>query len=147
MPYSYWTRTEPMAHLTCWIGLDDSTSDNGCLLYVPGSHRWPLLPITGLAGDMAAIREALDEQQWEQFQNSKPVELKAGECSFHHPLMVHGSRENRTSSPRRATVINAMRDGVASQSDEPLLSGVPAIPAGQKVAGTFFFFFYDPTDS
>ena len=22
--YSYWTRTTPLAHLTCWIGLDDS---------------------------------------------------------------------------------------------------------------------------
>ncbi len=22
--YSYWTRTKPMQHLTCWIGLDDS---------------------------------------------------------------------------------------------------------------------------
>lgn len=27
--YSYWTRTQPMAHLSCWIGLDDSTHDNG----------------------------------------------------------------------------------------------------------------------
>ena len=50
--YSYWTRTKPMAHLTCWIGLDDATKDNGCLQYLPGSHRWSLLPITGLAGDM-----------------------------------------------------------------------------------------------
>ena len=29
--YSYWTRTQPMAHLTCWIALDDARSDNGCL--------------------------------------------------------------------------------------------------------------------
>ncbi|MEE3220747.1 MAG: phytanoyl-CoA dioxygenase family protein, partial [Planctomycetota bacterium] len=36
--YSYWTRTEPLAHLTCWIGLDESTKDNGCVCYVPGSH-------------------------------------------------------------------------------------------------------------
>ena len=34
--------------------------------YVPGSHRWNLLPITGLAGNMEAIREVLNEQ-WEQF--------------------------------------------------------------------------------
>jgi ectoine hydroxylase-related dioxygenase (phytanoyl-CoA dioxygenase family) len=33
--YSYWTRTKPMAHLSCWIGLDDSTRDNGCVYYVP----------------------------------------------------------------------------------------------------------------
>ena len=58
--YSYWTRTQPMAHLTCWIALDDSRRDNGCVLYVPGSHRWELLPITGLAGDMDAIRADAD---------------------------------------------------------------------------------------
>ncbi|MEK6233549.1 MAG: phytanoyl-CoA dioxygenase family protein, partial [Planctomycetales bacterium] len=45
--FSYWTRTQPMAHLTCWIGLDRTDRDNGCLHYVPGSHRWDLLPITG----------------------------------------------------------------------------------------------------
>ena len=66
--YSYWTRTEPMQHLTCWIGLDDSTIDNGCLHYVPGSHKWNLLPITGLAGDMDAIKDVLNDEQWEQFQ-------------------------------------------------------------------------------
>jgi ectoine hydroxylase-related dioxygenase (phytanoyl-CoA dioxygenase family) len=63
--YSYWTRTQPMAHLTCWIGLDQSTLENGCLQYVPESHRWPLLPVTGLAGDMDEIRTVLTaQQQW-----------------------------------------------------------------------------------
>lgn len=136
--YSYWTRTVPMAHLTCWIGLDDSTIDNGCVHYVPGSHRWPLLPITGLAGDMEAIREVLDDVQWEQFQHPVAVELKAGEATFHHPLMVHGSFANRTDRPRRATVINAFRDGTRSDSDEALLDGVPPVPKGQPMVGTFF---------
>src|SRR2546423_1120669 len=75
--YSYWTRTRPMAHLTCWIGLDDATRDNGCLHYVPGSHRWELLPVTGLASDMDAIQTVLSPEQRAQF---KPVaiELKKG---------------------------------------------------------------------
>src|SRR5437867_3394983 len=73
--YSYWTRTEPMAHLSCWIGLDDSTQENGCVHYVPGSHRWQLLPITGLANDMQAIKSVLTEEQKAEF---KPlaIELK-----------------------------------------------------------------------
>jgi len=83
--YSYWTRTEPMAHLSCWIGLDDSTRDNGCVHYVPGSHRWNLLPITGLAGDMEAINTCLNEEQRMQFR-PVPIELRKGEASFHHPL-------------------------------------------------------------
>jgi ectoine hydroxylase-related dioxygenase (phytanoyl-CoA dioxygenase family) len=141
--FSYWTRTQPMAHLSCWIGLDDSTRDNGCVHYVPGSHRWNLLPITGLADDMNAIRSVLSDEQNEQF---KPVaiELKAGECSFHHPLMVHGSWENRSDRPRRGAVINLFRDGVKSASDEPLLEGVPPIPIGEKIDGQFFPLLFDP---
>lgn len=141
--YSYWTRTQPLAHLSCWIGLDESTRDNGCVHYVPGSHRWNLLPITGLAKDMDAIQTVLTAAQQEQF---KPVaiELKRGEASFHHPLMVHGSYENRTDHPRRAAVINVFRDGVVSASDDPLLAGVPAIRAGEKMDGQFFPLLFDP---
>ncbi len=141
--YSYWTRTEPMAHLTCWIGLDDSTVDNGCVHYVPGSHRWNLLPVTGLSGDMIAIRSVLTEEQWQQFQLPVAVELKAGECVFHHPLTIHGSFENRTTSPRRATVINVIRDGVRSVSDSPLLEGVPIIPFNHRLEGQFFPMLYE----
>ena len=140
--YSYWTRTRPMSHLTCWIGLDQSTRANGCLQYIPGSHNWDLLPITGLAGDMDAIREVLTDEQLAAFENPVAVELEAGECSFHHPLLVHGSRENVTDIPRRATVINVVRDGVCSYSDEPLLQGIPAIPEGDPLGGRFFPLLY-----
>lgn len=136
--YSYWTRTQPMAHLTCWIGLDESTKDNGCLHYIPGSHQWDLLPITGLAGDMDSIREVLTDEQWETFNHPVAIELKAGECSFHHPLLIHGSFANRTDRPRRAAVVNFFRDGVRSASDQPLLQGVPVIPNGELMQGDFF---------
>lgn len=142
--YSYWTRTRPMAHLTCWIGLDDATKENGCVHYVPGSHRWDLLPITGLAGDMEAIREVLDDEQWEQFNRPVAMELKKGEATFHHPLTIHGSFENRTDGPRRAPVVNVFRDGVCSASDEPLLEGVPSVPAGDRMSGQFFPLLFDP---
>jgi ectoine hydroxylase-related dioxygenase (phytanoyl-CoA dioxygenase family) len=141
--YSYWTRTTPMTHLTCWIGLDDATRDNGCLHYVPGSQRWQLLPITGLAGDMEAIQTVLSPEQRTQF---KPVavELKKGEAAFHHPLMVHGSFANSTESQRRAAVINVFRDGVVSDTDQPLLKGAPVVPKGAKMQGQFFPLLFDP---
>lgn len=141
--YSYWTRTKPMAHLTCWIGLDDADQENGCVQYIPGSHRWDLLPITGLAGDMDAIQEVLTDEQWEAMQHPVAAELKAGEATFHHPLMIHGSRDNRTHRPRRATVINVFRDGVMSDKNESLLAGVPPIAAGEKMQGQFFPLLYE----
>ena len=141
--YSYWTRTQPMAHLSCWIGLDDSTRDNGCVHYVPGSHRWNLLPRESFANDMDTIRNSLTPEQKQQFQ-PVAIELKQGESSFHHPLMVHGSYENRTDKPRRAVVLNVFRDGVTSASDQPPLEGVPPIPAGEKMGGRFFPLLFDP---
>jgi hypothetical protein len=142
--YSYWTRTGPMAHLTCWIGLDSATRDNGCLQYIPGSHRWDLLPITGLAGDMQAIRQVLSDAQWNQFRHPVAIEMERGCCSFHHPLMVHGSFENRTPHPRRAAVVNLFRDGTRSQSNETLLAGVPVVEHGQLMQGQFFPLLLDP---
>ena len=145
--YSYWTRTQPMAHLTCWIALDDATEENGCLRYIPGSHRWDLLPITGLAGDMDAIRGVLDERQLLAFARPISIALRRGEATFHHPLMVHGSAENRSDRPRRATVLNALRDGTRSMTDDPLLQGVPAIPVGDSVDGSFFPILWDPGET
>ena len=144
--YSYWTRTQPMSHLTCWIGLDDSTRDNGCLYYVPGSHRWDLLPVTGLTGNMEEIMTVLSPEQKAAFR-PVPIELKRGQCSFHHPLMVHGSYENQSDRPRRATLINVFRDGVRSASDEELLTGVPVIPKGGKMEGRFFPLLFDPASA
>lgn len=141
--YSYWTRTTPMAHLSCWIGLDDATVENGCLHYVPRSHHWKLLPITGLADAMNAIQSVLNDEQRSEFK-PVPIELRKGEAAFHHPLLVHGSFENRSGSPRRAFVLNVCADGVTSASDEPLLAGVPVIAAGEKLSGQFFPLLFDP---
>ena len=143
--YSYWTRTRPMAHLSCWIGLDDSTRENGCVHYVPGSHRWNLLPRADFANDMDAILSSLSADQKREFKPI-PIQLKQGECSFHHPLMVHGSYENRTDRSRRAVVLNVFRDGVISASDAPPLEGVPTIPVGEKMSGQFFPLLFDPKE-
>lgn len=141
--YSYWTRTVPLAHLTCWVGLDDATTENGCMHYVPNSHRWGLLDKPELAGDMTGINAYLTEEQKAEFK-TVPVEMKKGYGSFHHPLLVHGSYENRSEHSRRAFVLNVFEDGVQSASDGELLKGVPAIPAGQRMEGQFFPLLFEP---
>jgi ectoine hydroxylase-related dioxygenase (phytanoyl-CoA dioxygenase family) len=66
-----------MNHLTVHIALDDQTVENrfvielncdkGCLHYIPGSHKWQLLPITSRHfNDMDSILEVLDEDQKKQ---------------------------------------------------------------------------------
>jgi ectoine hydroxylase-related dioxygenase (phytanoyl-CoA dioxygenase family) len=133
--YSYWQRTLPMQHLTCWVALDDVTKDNGCLYYVPGSHTWGLLDKPELAGDMDGLQKYLTEEQKRQFEKKVAIEMEKGYATFHHPLMVHGSYENKSSLPRRAFVLNVFADGTYSNTDETLLAGVPVIPKGKKLEG------------
>ncbi|CAF3317075.1 unnamed protein product [Rotaria sp. Silwood2] len=150
--YSYWTRTVPMQHLTVHIALDDQTEENGTIQFVPGSHHWHRerdgqevpLPVTDFDfKDMDSIKNILTDEEKQQF---KPVPglLKKGHASFHHALMVHGSYGNHTASPRRSAVLNYFVEGTRSNTDKPLLLGVPVIPRGQPVQGHFFPIVFDP---
>ncbi len=136
--YSYWTRTIAMQHLTCWTGLDDASTENGCLHYIPKSHTWGLLDAPSLAGDMDGLMEYLNDEQKEMFKNPVAIELKKGHATFHHPLMVHGSYENKSEMSRRAFVLNVFADGTVSNTNDELLAGVPPIKKGNKMEGKFF---------
>jgi ectoine hydroxylase-related dioxygenase (phytanoyl-CoA dioxygenase family) len=144
--YSYWTRTGPIQHLTCWIALDDSTTENGCLFYVPKSQEWGLLDKPELAGDMNGIMNYLTEEQKTQFKPI-PIEIKAGYGTFHHPLLVHGSYENKSNRSRRAFVLNVFADGTESNSDSEMLQGVPPVKKGHKMEGKFFPLLFDPVSN
>lgn len=143
--YSYWTRTKPMQHLTCWVALDDVSKENGCIYYIPKSHRWGLLDKPELAGDMEGINAFLTPEQKKQFQTKVPVEMKKGYATFHHPLTVHGSYENKSSRSRRAFVLNVFADNTTSDTDGELLQGVPVISKGKKMEGQFFPLLFDPS--
>lgn len=140
--YSYWIRTVPMQHLTCWIGLDDANTENGCLNYVPGSHKWGLLERLALGGDMDALFEQLSEEQQKEIK-PVPMELKKGHACFHHPLMIHGSYANQSQNSRRALVLNVFADGTKSDTDDVMLRGTDIkVPNGEPMSGKFFPLLY-----
>ncbi|MEX0887304.1 MAG: phytanoyl-CoA dioxygenase family protein [Phycisphaeraceae bacterium] len=138
--YSYWKRTTPPGHLTCYIALDDTTLDNGCMQTIPGSHRWPLLEQATLIGDesdMDAIKAQLTPDQLAAFEPA-PIELKAGQCSFHDCMTVHGSYPNRSDRPRRGVVLNYMKPDTRSATDRPIMGGAEPVPPGEIITGDYF---------
>jgi len=136
--FSYWTRTLPMRHVTINVVLDDTSLENGCLHYVPGSHRWPLLAPVSFGEDMEAFRDFLPEELRESFR-PVPVPLEAGEASFHHPLTVHGSYGNPSPGPRRAAVLNYMAPDTRSADGRlPLLAGTALVERGAVIEGEHF---------
>lgn len=134
--YSYWTRTAPACHITVNLMLDDADAENGCLQFVPGSHRWGLLPKLPFDAPLEAIRAQLPAGA-----RFEPVlvPVRAGQATIHHSHTLHGSDQNRSDRWRRAAVCNYLGDGVrVADGAAPLLRGVPLLPTGAPVAGEHF---------
>ncbi len=36
---AYWTNIDPPNLVICWMALDDATEENGCMRFIPGSHK------------------------------------------------------------------------------------------------------------
>lgn len=103
----YWP-IRPIATCSVWLALDDATPENGCMRYIPGSHR---------AGSLFAHRrrEGADLVLFEEVDpaacsTSDPRDdaLAAGEFSLHDVFLVHGSEANRSDRRRAGFVIRFM---------------------------------------
>lgn len=98
---------DPPELVTCWTALDDATIANGCLWVIPGSHREGLLD----HDEPWQVGDRVDQQvRSSQFDRSRerPVELKAGDSSFHHSMLLHRSGANVTDRPRRGLAVHYM---------------------------------------
>jgi hypothetical protein len=136
--YSYWTRATPPNHVTIHILLDDASVENGCVQYIPRSHKWGLLPRVSFGGDMDALQKELPEELRPAFRPT-PAGGNAGQASFHHSHTLHGSYQNLSDRPRRAVVLNYMGPETrCADGSNPLLKGVPLIPEGAIIEGDCF---------
>ena len=89
---------------TIWIALDDATIDNGCLYFVPGSHRRRLSTAVDLGPEHGALFAAHPEAA----APARPAPLPAGGASFHNGHTIHGAGANMTPGRRRAMTIAFM---------------------------------------
>lgn len=103
-----WWPFDSPSSCTIWVALDDSTLENGCLYFVPGSHRLGLTSAGDLGPDLGALFTAHPEAATAP----TPCPLPAGGCSIHNARTVHGAGANMTPGRRRAMTIAYMPDGV-----------------------------------
>lgn len=96
----YWGLDPPIA-INAWIAIDDCDADNGCLRYIPGSHRWEVREHgrSERAGNLLSINQELQLSADEEAR-AVDVDLGAGQISVHHGMMTHGSRANRSTRRR-----------------------------------------------
>lgn len=82
-----------------WLALDDVDVDNGCMQFLPGSHRLGIVPHRHLYDDPTVSALVIDDVDASR---AVPVPLRAGGATFHTQTTMHHTGPNRTDRPRRA---------------------------------------------
>jgi hypothetical protein len=104
--HSYWSTCTSTEMLTAWIPFDDCRAEQGTLMVVDGSHRWP--EAERLRGfkeqDLARLNKVLGRDVPPAA--IIPLELRKGQVSFHHMRLVHASAANRSERYRVAVAVH-----------------------------------------
>jgi ectoine hydroxylase-related dioxygenase (phytanoyl-CoA dioxygenase family) len=103
----YWSFTSADA-ITIWVALDDATLENGCLYYMPESHKARKFDNVGIGPSIGALFDVYPD--WREVA-ARPCPVRAGGALFHNGLTFHGAGANMTPGRRRAMTCAYMPDG------------------------------------
>jgi phytanoyl-CoA hydroxylase len=92
-----------------WVALDDATTTNGCLAYIPGTHTAQSVQGNGVNRNLGGLFEAHPE-----WAGIDPVfcPVPAGGVCIHNGFLAHGAGANMTKGRRRAMTAVYIADGV-----------------------------------
>ena len=97
---------EPHNWVTAWIAVTDSNEENGCMRMWSGSHKNNLKKHSEKfnEGNLLTRGQTVENVPLE---STKPVILRAGQMSLHHPTIVHGSGLNKSNDRRIGFVVQS----------------------------------------
>jgi phytanoyl-CoA hydroxylase len=147
---AYWSLS-PMEALTVWLAVDESTTENGCLRMIPGSHQLPLHKPSVRTDEPNMLFSVTNEalvQEWAEERGIVDIELQPGDVSIHHPNLLHCSEPNTSANRRCGLDIGYISTTTRIHSDgiylDPLLvrgeatgrnsyRPFPAYPEGETI--------------
>ena len=100
----------PLRSIHFWIPLQAATIENGCMWYIPGSHRRGLVQHVEVSkrfaassehslGSTLALANVDETKAW-------PCPVPAGGVAIHHPLTFHCAGANKSNEYRRAWILH-----------------------------------------
>ncbi|HYL17291.1 MAG TPA: phytanoyl-CoA dioxygenase family protein [Burkholderiales bacterium] len=99
----YWLM-RPLATCSVWVAIDPVSTANGCMRFIPGSHKHSELYRHHVSDRKNLVLNLeLDQDQFDE-RDAVNVELESGQMSMHDVRLIHGSLAN-TSGQRRAALI------------------------------------------
>ncbi|KAL2191956.1 phytanoyl-CoA dioxygenase [Thermothelomyces heterothallicus CBS 203.75] len=127
--------TDPPSAVGFWYALEDATVENGCLSFLPGSHRWApvekrLVRKAGGGTEMVANREGAAFPRGEGYGEELgagrprgdgdyvPGEVKAGSLVLIHGNLLHKSERNLSQKGRMIYTFHIIEGAEGFRYDE-----------------------------
>jgi ectoine hydroxylase-related dioxygenase (phytanoyl-CoA dioxygenase family) len=122
----YWG-LDSEAEVSAWVALSPVTEANGCMRFVPGSHKGELLPHRDTFKDDNVLTRGQEAAVEIKEEDTVLVPLEPGQASFHHGKLLHASGPNRSDERRVGFAINyistSVRQTVAHEDFAMLVRG------------------------
>lgn len=112
---TYWGLGATSGMVTVWLSLSASTPASGCMDFVRGSHKNPILPHNDTFDDGNLLSRGQEVIADVGAADKTAIEIHPGQISLHHGLTIHGSGPNTTDDRRIACVIRYINPDVMQE--------------------------------
>ncbi len=112
---NYYARYDPCSYVMIWLALDDVDDENGCLSYIPGSHKGGFRPhsLSSVLGFSQGITDFGPKDEAIEVK----IHLRPGGVVAHHGMAIHRANPNKSATRNRRAFAMGMR-GVSCKVDE-----------------------------
>lgn len=102
----YWGLDDPEGQVSVWLALGPVYRENGCMRFVPGSHKHPIVEHKDSFDDANFLTRGQEADIDIDEDTVVHCELEPGQVSLHHGKLLHASAPNRSDERRVGFVIN-----------------------------------------
>ncbi len=99
--------TEPESCIGFWFALEDATTENGCMYFIPGAHKQPLKQRNYRKTDGTLTNEVLDDSPWPE-DMKLPAAATAGSLVIFDGRTPHLSGPNTSDKSRHAYTLHVI---------------------------------------
>jgi ectoine hydroxylase-related dioxygenase (phytanoyl-CoA dioxygenase family) len=101
---AYWNPELDYNEGSFWMPLQEATPENGCMYFIPGSHRLEVLPHHSINND-PRIHGLEVDMSFVDLSQAVACPLPAGGATVHAARTLHYTPPNRSAIPRRAYIL------------------------------------------
>ena len=99
--------TDPESCIGLWFALEDATTENGCMHFIPGAHKDPLKELHYRGADGKMTFKTLDDSPWPE-DATVAAEAKAGTLVIFDGRAPHLSGANLSDKSRHAYTVHVI---------------------------------------